>query len=176
MNVKQLLASAAAVAATIAAVPAGAVTYEFKLTGDYTSTFYIDSNPTVDAADDTGFSVFDVNGSFPGATPDYVSDVTFYNTANGGGLQIDDFFGGTSLFGAIGPQLFSGTESSPVLTLGTFALTEFGGNGKYTLNVGISPVTPVPEPTTWAYFLVGFGAVGAATRYRRRKTVAVVAA
>jgi hypothetical protein len=31
-------------------------------------------------------------------------------------------------------------------------------------------VTAVPEPTTWAMMLVGFGMVGAAARYRRRKS------
>jgi PEP-CTERM motif/Protein of unknown function (DUF642) len=31
--------------------------------------------------------------------------------------------------------------------------------------------SPVPEPATWAMMLVGFGAVGAASRYRRRKTL-----
>ena len=33
-------------------------------------------------------------------------------------------------------------------------------------------VTAVPEPTTWAMMLVGFGMVGAAARYRRRKSTA----
>ncbi|WP_159065871.1 PEPxxWA-CTERM sorting domain-containing protein, partial [Acinetobacter baumannii] len=31
-------------------------------------------------------------------------------------------------------------------------------------------VFAVPEASTWALMLVGFGMVGAATRYRRRKT------
>jgi hypothetical protein len=28
----------------------------------------------------------------------------------------------------------------------------------------------VPEPATWAMMLVGFGMIGAASRYRRRST------
>jgi hypothetical protein len=36
-------------------------------------------------------------------------------------------------------------------------------------------VTAVPEPSTWATMLVGFGMVGAAARYRRRRTSAVIA-
>lgn len=39
----------------------------------------------------------------------------------------------------------------------------------------ITAVTAVPEPATWAMMLVGFGMVGAAARYRRRKTGAVIA-
>jgi hypothetical protein len=32
-----------------------------------------------------------------------------------------------------------------------------------------APVGAVPEPTTWGMMLLGFGAIGGATRYRRRK-------
>ncbi len=38
-----------------------------------------------------------------------------------------------------------------------------------------SVVSPVPEPATWAMMLVGFAMVGAAARYRRRRTTAVIA-
>ena len=34
--------------------------------------------------------------------------------------------------------------------------------------VGSGPATPVPEPSTWAVMIVGFGLVGAAARRRRR--------
>ena len=40
---------------------------------------------------------------------------------------------------------------------------------------GTSVVSPVPEPATWAMMLVGFAMVGAAARYRRRKTTAAIA-
>jgi hypothetical protein len=33
----------------------------------------------------------------------------------------------------------------------------------------------VPEPTTWAMMLAGFGMIAAATRYRRRATRVVYA-
>ncbi len=36
-------------------------------------------------------------------------------------------------------------------------------------------ITAVPEPATWAMMLVGFGMVGAASRYRRRNTSATLA-
>jgi hypothetical protein len=35
--------------------------------------------------------------------------------------------------------------------------------------LNVSTVSPVPEPATWLTMLVGFGMVGAAARYRRRK-------
>jgi len=40
---------------------------------------------------------------------------------------------------------------------------------------GTSVVSPVPEPATWAMMMVGFAMVGAAARYRRRKTIATIA-
>lgn len=37
--------------------------------------------------------------------------------------------------------------------------------------ISITPVNaPVPEPATWAMMIGGFGAIGGAMRYRRRKT------
>lgn len=36
-------------------------------------------------------------------------------------------------------------------------------------------VTPVPEPSTWAMMIGGFGLIGGALRYRRKQTTAVLA-
>lgn len=48
------------------------------------------------------------------------------------------------------------------------------GNGSYGGNLTFSPA--VPETGTWAMMIIGFGAVGAAMRYRRRSTKAAYAA
>ena len=42
--------------------------------------------------------------------------------------------------------------------------------------VGTGVVSDVPEPSTWAMMIVGFGAIGVATRRRRRRTVLLLAA
>lgn len=39
--------------------------------------------------------------------------------------------------------------------------------------LSVSTVSPVPEPATWVMMLVGFGMVGAVTRYRRRKSTII---
>jgi len=59
---------------------------------------------------------------------------------------------------------------------GTAHSIDFGGTANYTVydNVTFGSATPggggaVPEPATWAMMLVGFGAVGAAVRRRRRR-------
>jgi hypothetical protein len=51
-------------------------------------------------------------------------------------------------------------------------LTPWGaGNG--TVDIATLSATPsVPEPSTWAMMLLGFGGLGAATRWRRRRSVA----
>jgi hypothetical protein len=43
------------------------------------------------------------------------------------------------------------------------------GNGSISINM-ISPVTAVPEPSTWAMMLAGFGGLGWLAHARRRKT------
>lgn len=48
------------------------------------------------------------------------------------------------------------------------------GNGSYGGNLTFSPA--VPETGTWAMMIIGFGAVGAAMRYRRRQTKVAYAA
>lgn len=58
------------------------------------------------------------------------------------------------------------------VNLGTGALTALGKTDRALFGIAISAV---PEPTTWAMMLVGFGMVAAATRYRRRTTKIVYA-
>ena len=44
------------------------------------------------------------------------------------------------------------------------------GAGAYGGQISFIPTAGVPEPSTWALLLVGFGLTGAAMRYRRRST------
>jgi hypothetical protein len=48
------------------------------------------------------------------------------------------------------------------------------GNGLVTIDL-ISPITPVPEPSTWAMMILGFAGVGFMA-YRRRNQAAALAA
>jgi len=161
------------VAATglILAPPAQAVMHQFDITGDYTASFQLDSDPSPDAVEDgVGFVLWDVDG-FSDAVLG-VADVTFYNTAIGGGMGIVDHYGGSILFVTDGPQLYTGPESAPTLLTGIFALTEFGGAGTYTLTVS-SLEAAVPEPASWAMMIAGFGLVGGAMRRGQRSTVSL---
>ena len=81
------------------------------------------------------------------------------------------------------PSVFSigsGPTASGTLTIdnaintgaATFLSAIMGSNPSQAL--GIVPVRGVPEPSTWAMMLIGFGAIGVALR-RRRKAISAPA-
>lgn len=166
MKLMKLVRNAALAAMLLTAGVANAALLQFTVTGDYTATWQIDSSV---APDDIypgeGFIVWDVAGfddAFFG-----VADISFFNAAIGGGIQIDDFYGGSTLLSTDGPQLYSGTEDNPFYLLGTFALTEFGGDGVYTLTVAEVGAAAVPEPATGALLLGGMVLMGALRKRRK---------
>jgi hypothetical protein len=169
-----LLAAAAAIGLATCA-PASADPFQFVITGDYSASFVLDSNPTPDAAfSGSYFTLWDVPG-FPDAVLG-VADVSFFNAVNGGGLGIEDFYGFNLLFLSDGPQLYSGTEANPIFKTGTFALTEYQGSGNYSLTIS---ALGVPEPASWGLMIAGFGLAGAALRrrtYKQGKTSVAYAA
>ncbi|MHA4867997.1 PEP-CTERM sorting domain-containing protein [Duganella sp. PWIR1] len=161
MKLKQILRTSAAAALFVWAGVANAALYNFAVTGDYTATWQLDSHVVPDDYSlGAGFVVFDVDG-FPDAVIG-VADVYFYNSASGGGVQIDDFYGANTLLLTDGSQLYTGAESSPVFKLGTFALTEYQGSGKYSLTI-----SAVPEPATYGMLLGGLGLMGVVLRRRQ---------
>lgn len=164
LKVKQILSGAAVMAAMAWAGVASATPYEFTLTGDYSAQWTLDSEPGAGAAQiGLGFIVYDVPGTFPGASVPN-ANLYFWNENLFGGLLITS--NGSDLLSTNGPQLFTGTELEPVFKLGTFALTQNNGAGLYTLTVK-DLSAPVPEPETYAMMLAGLGIVGFAARRRK---------
>lgn len=167
MNLKRLL-SRIGIATTLAAATfaAQAANYQFVLTGGYSASWQLQSTVASDVSSaGEGFYLFDVEGDFPDSMFNVV-DLVFFHSDIGGGLTIDDYYGGSTLLSTDGPQLYTGTEDNPTFTLGTFELTEYQGSTTYTLTV--SEVSAVPEPASVALLLAGFGVVGAAAARRRR--------
>jgi len=169
MKLMKSLRSLALIVTLFSAGVANAAVYQFNLTGAYTANWQLNSPASPDVVGDgEGFIIWDVVGNFPGAS-EGLADLTFYSDAIGGGLEILDFYGDTLLLSTDGPQLYTGSEDNPFFTLGTFALTEFGGTDAYTLvvtEIGASPPSGVPEPATGALLLGGLGLLAAARKRR----------
>jgi hypothetical protein len=161
MNKLCLLAASAAILSVSA--PSHAVLLNFTISGDYSASFQLDSNPTPDDfSSGTSFTLWDVPG-FPDAAFG-IADLEFWNASSMGGLTITDFWGGgLTLFDATGTQLYSGPESAPTFIAGVYSLTELGGGGTYRLTIA---APGIPEPAVWAMMIAGFGVAGAAMRRR----------
>jgi len=163
-----MIFAAAMLAAFGMSTVAQATLLDFKITGDYTVSFQLDSNPTPDdESSNQGFIIWDVPGF--SVTANGLADVTFFSAVVGGGFQIDDFYGASTLLVTDGPQLYTGPESAPIFKQGNFSLTQYQGNGSYTLTISeaVADPNPAPEPITLALF--GAGLAGLAATRRRRK-------
>jgi len=65
--------------------------------------------------------------------------------------------------------------SAPTFRLGSFAPTDFNGQGTYSLSIAAVADAAVPKSATWGLMLLGFGMVGAGLRSRRRSTIVTYA-
>jgi hypothetical protein len=153
---------------------ANAALYQFQLTGDYAASWQLNSTVLSDLADDgKSFVLWDIAGNFPDSSEGVV-DLAFYNEAIDGGMEIIDFHGNNLLFSALGLQLYTGSEDNPTFRLGTFALTEYLGAGRYSLTVTDldalpEPPVDVPEPASAALLLGGLGVLLASRKRRQAR-------
>lgn len=173
MKLIKSLRNVALAAMLFSAGVANAALYQFQLTGDYTASWQLNSTVSPDAVGEgTGFLLEDIYGNFPGSLLDY-ADLTFYSDAIGGGMEILDYYGDNLLLSTDGFQLYTGSEFSPTFRLGTFALTEYLGTGRYSLTVtdldALPPPADVPEPASAALLLGGLGILLASRKRRQAK-------
>ncbi len=170
MKSRYLLASSAIAASLLSAVPASAATLLFDLSGSRNATFTLEVDPVIpDRVNNQpllgGSQIFfdNVAGTFNGVAG--TGNINFGSGDILAALNINAPGLGFTQFG--GTDLFSFVNGQPVFNTGTF---NFSGivTGRSTLT--ISEVSAaVPEPTTWAMMLIGFGFIGGPMRSAKRR-------
>ncbi|GGB21117.1 hypothetical protein GCM10011380_08410 [Sphingomonas metalli] len=145
------LASATLNAYTVASNSLGYAISQYFITPDNDSTVKVGNITGAwnQALALNGISESSLNGMFTG---------TLNVTSNGGATQT------FSLKGAGNLWMIGASQANPDCFVDGFKLA----------GLSVSTVAAVPEPATWAMMLVGFGMVGAASRYRRRATAVKV--
>lgn len=161
------------VAALALAAPAPAIAaellFEFDLPGWQTQ-FTLDSNPIPTIVGDHyfffQFHAADVNG-VSSTTNIQFYDATYWGGANFG---LGSFTNSSDNRLLKGSTLFGGTLSEPTFAPGLFSIENYGTGSVGTLKTS-EVLSPVPEPSTWATMILGFGLIGGAMRARRRQRV-----
>lgn len=166
----------AAMALACAATSASAATFLFDFRGldaAQSATFTIKDELVPSST--TGTSVTFNAVSVTRASGTTTQTVNFYTKAGLGGFNFNN--PGLTGFDAFGAQLFSGSTKNPQFLTGVYSMNRFSFGipvGTLTISQVLTPVaSPVPEPATWAFILMGFAGIGGMLRRRKRATARV---
>lgn len=143
----------------LGATDASAAIYEFNFSdGLY---FRIESTDPIFAID-TG-ELRQIGYTYNG------SNYTFTNTTDMNGLSFGDFSHAEPVF-YNGTQLYSGSESNPVFSPGSYSLTQYLGGAPVTVSISaVGPGGPAPEVGVGVLAAIAAGLALTMTRMRRPK-------
>jgi hypothetical protein len=165
MHLPIKLLSFAAILFTAVAVKADTLNFTLSGGGD-TFTFTLPSNPTPDTVvAGSSFTLLNTLINDEGAGFSFSSDLTFTSLSQGGGLMFDlPGPPATSAIDLTGPQIYTGSESSPIFsaTSTPFVLSTPKGGGDFTLS--IDAASTVPEPSCIVFVTTGLIALAAGAR------------
>ena len=176
MKYRPILAVAGLAFAAALSSPAAAQSYTFN---------FATSTPLIGGAG-AGSGTVTTNGitfNSRGYTAQTITGITgIFNGSSISGLATP--FGADNLYYLTGPSFLDGSGLGFTTAAGTnvnlfyqdstpsYRINTTGPFTSSFVTASSAPVrSAVPEPATWAMMLVGFGAVGAATRHRRGKLI-----
>jgi hypothetical protein len=168
---KSIVTFVTGMAAAMLGAPAQAVVLNYSLTGDYKANWQIDTEQIpADAQEGLGIIFDNIKGTYAAPLSD-IAEVCFFNEGIGGGIQLNTIGTFDGVVSTAGPAVYTGSELSPTFLTGKFQFQGYDvvnevvdPSRSYTLRVSVA----VPEPTSWAMLIVGFGLVGGTVRSRRR--------
>lgn len=166
---KLALLAAAAVCSIATPAAATIVTTNYAVTGTGTGTFSLNFDTVTSSYSLNSLSLSVTGGS------------TLFNLTNAGiqpngsSLLLGGNVGGISTVDAtlgVDDFLTSINPTAMTQTSSFFFYYNAGNTGISSGSITVNMVSGVPEPGTWMMMLAGFGAIGMALRFRRRKILA----
>ena len=143
---------------------ASAQTFLYSYSGtDGSFSFTDSSTPTPIFSTNNSFGLNE-NGTVNNAN-NQSFEINFDDAMQGGGF---DFFGQGLVISEFGQQLYAGSTSKPIFMPGDAFLRSDLTEGGGTFSVS-AIASGVPEPSTWAMMLLGFGGLGFLA-YRKART------
>jgi hypothetical protein len=93
-----------------------------------------------------------------------------------GGIFTPGALAGSLIWNSPSQQITAADGSQFTVSFGNLVGAQFGSRATAPVTITLNSASAVPEPTTWAMMLAGFGAVGFSLRSRTRKRMALAAA